>query len=183
MVEPCPSQHPSGKCNATAAWRLGQRSPEFKASQIMTHWIFHSTSGCNLREKSELEIAFLKILWLDHFLSSRTICALSIHCNRHGWAPFSDEEIDTLRGWVVPSVRATELLTNSRFEPHLLHPAQMAPPQNCDRKHKLEYRTGRHPDATSKLRNLEFCVFSLHVSWCRAGPTRNPSPVAPFHDY
>lgn len=62
MVEPCPPQHPSGKGSATAAWMLGQRSPEFKASQIMTHWIFHSTSGCNLREKSELEIAFLKVL-------------------------------------------------------------------------------------------------------------------------
>lgn len=29
---------------------------------MMTCWISHSTSGCNLREKSELEIAFLKVL-------------------------------------------------------------------------------------------------------------------------
>ena len=68
---------------------------------------------------------------------------------------------------------------------HLLHPARKAPSQGCDRKHKLEYGAGRHPDAPSKLSSVpSLCVFlgvrldpqeTLHL-WYRFMTT---SPVGP----
>lgn len=68
---------------------------------------------------------------------------------------------------------------------HLLRPVQMASPQGCDSKHKLEYGTGSHPDAPSKLSSVpSLSMFlgagldpqeTLHL-WYRFMTTSPPGP-------